>query len=158
MAPSDKSGVQYINIGKIEHPMYFYGWKCYFQIQKSTSANLAKYPIIKLISSIMYEPQRSYSRRVHQTKLDVDQLRARLVFPPIEDTNSTLVNYITIVQTLPAETREYMRDHYKKGCGHLDPIELMMSCIQTYSFPILLQFEVINTSKYLLTSIQILRE
>ena len=36
--------------------MHFDGWKCYFQIQKPTSADSTKYSTIKLISSTTYEP------------------------------------------------------------------------------------------------------
>ena len=70
--------------------MHVDGWKCYFQIQKPTSADLANYPIIKLTSSTTYEPQRRYSCRFHQTNIAVEQWRARLRLPTIEITKATL--------------------------------------------------------------------
>ena len=93
--------------------MHFYGWKYYFQIQKPTSANLAKYPRIRLMSSTIYEPQHRYSCRVHNTKLDVDNWRYCLGFPKIEVIKATLAHNTNIVHSQQAKTREYMRDYYK---------------------------------------------
>ena len=93
--------------------MHFDGWKCYFQIQKPTSTDLSNYPIIKLTSSTIYEPQHRYSRRVHQPNIDIEQWRSRLGFLTIEVTKATLAHNINMVQTLQAEIREFMRNHYK---------------------------------------------
>ena len=101
--------------------MNFDGWKCYFQIQKPSSADLTKKPIIKLISSKSYEPQRKYTRRIHQSKIAVEQWRARLGFPTIGVTKATLAHNTNMVQTLQAETREYMRNHYKTRVWVLRP-------------------------------------
>ena len=80
--------------------MNFYGWKCYFQIQKPDSTYLAKYPIRKLPSSMTYEPQRRYYRRAHQPNIDIERWRVRLGFPTIEVTKATLAHNTNMVQTL----------------------------------------------------------
>ena len=112
MALAGKSGGQCMQVGKTKYPTYFNAWKFYFQIQKPTSADLAKYLILKLTSTT-YEPQHRYSRRVHHTKLDVDQWRACLVFPKIELTNATLTHNTNMFQISQSKTREYMQYHYK---------------------------------------------
>ena len=102
--------------------MYFDGWKCYYKLKKPTSDNLVKYEIIELTSRLSYETQRLYSRRVATipTK-EVEAWISRLGFPTYAVTKSTLVNTTQIVHILQAETREYMRDHYKKRVWALRP-------------------------------------
>ena len=92
--------------------MYFDGWKFYYNLEKPTADDLVKYEIIQLTSSLLYEPQRLYSRRADTipTK-EVEAWRSRLGFPTYAVTKSTLVNTTQIVHTSQAETREYMRDH-----------------------------------------------
>ena len=82
---------------------------------------MADYPILKLISLTPYEPQRRYSRRVHQTNIAVEKWRARLGFPTIEVTKATLAHNTNMVQTLQAETREHMRNYYKTRVWSLRP-------------------------------------
>ena len=89
--------------------MHFDGWKCYFQIQKPPSTDLAKYIINKLKSSTTYEPQRRYFHRVHDTELAVGKWKSRMGFPTIEVTTVTLAHNTNIVETLQAETRDYTR-------------------------------------------------
>ena len=72
MGPNGKAGEQYIQVGNTKYPMYFDGWKRYFQIQKPTSADLVNYPIIKLTSSTICEPQCRSLRRFYQTKKAVE--------------------------------------------------------------------------------------
>ena len=121
MGTNRKPGGQCIEVGQTKYSMHFDWWKCYFQIHKPTSAYLAKYPTIKLTSSKPYEPQRRYSRRVHQTNIDVEQCMARLGFPTIEVAKTALAYNSNMVQTLQAKTREYTRNHYKTKVWALRP-------------------------------------
>ena len=99
-------------MGITKYPIHFDGWKCYFNIQNPTSTGLTKYPIIKIISSTTYEPQRRYSHRVYHTKIAVVQWRDQLGFSKIEVTKATLANNANMAQTLQAETMEYTRNRY----------------------------------------------
>jgi hypothetical protein len=95
--------------------MHFDGWKCFYQIRKATPEEYHHYPHIQLTSSSPYEPQRRrYSRRVHKAvDVSLDEWRARLGYPTLEVTNTTIKSTTQMVKSLEAETREYMRDHYK---------------------------------------------
>ena len=111
--------------------MHFDFWKCYFRIQKPTAEDLQKYDIIELTSNRPYEPQnRRHSRRVEQNS-DVSKLdtwRACLGYPTYEVTGKTLANTTQMVQTLQAETREYLRDHYKTRVWALRPRRINDVC------------------------------
>ena len=50
MGTYGKLADQCIEVGNTKYPMHFDGWKCYFQIQKPDTTDLAKYPVIKLTS------------------------------------------------------------------------------------------------------------
>ena len=70
-----------------------------------------------------YEPQnRRHSRRGERAlALSITDWRARLGYPTMEVTRQTIQNTTQLVQTLQAETREYMRDHYKTRVWALHP-------------------------------------
>ena len=110
--------------------MHFDGFKCYFRIQKPTANDMQKYEIIELTSSQPYEPQsRRFSRRAPRRKAaDINDWRAKLGFPTFEVTEATLSNTTQMVQTLQAETREYMRDHYKTRVWALRPRRINDTC------------------------------
>ena len=54
-------------------------------------------------------------------KVIVEEQRARLGYPTHEVTQHTLANTTNYVQSLQAETSEYMRDHYKTRVWALRP-------------------------------------
>ena len=149
-------GGQCIEIGNAKYPMHFYGWKCYFQIQKPDPTDLAKYPIIELTSPMPYDPQHRYCCRVHQLKITLEQWRDRSGFPTLEVTKATSVHNTNMAQTLQAETREYMRNHYKTRAWILRARRI--DDFMTRYFPILPPLETINAFNYLSKNTQNLRE
>ena len=54
-------------------------------------------------------------------KVTVEEWCARLGYPTHEVTQHTLTNTTNYVQSLQAETSEYMRDHYKTRVWALRP-------------------------------------
>ena len=122
LSTSGSPGTQCIKVGDKSLYMYFDSWKCYYKIDESASDDLVKYEIIKLTSRLSYEPQRIYSRRAATipTK-ELEAWRFRLDLPTYALTTLTLVNTTQMLQTLQAETREYMRDHYKTRFWALRP-------------------------------------
>ena len=106
--------------------LHFDGWKCYLRVSKPTSGDLKKYPIHELTSRKPYEPQnRRHSRRGERAPaVSITDWRARLGYPTMEVTRQTIQNTTQLVQTLQAETREYMRDHYKTRVWALRPRRL----------------------------------
>ena len=102
--------------------MYFDGWKWFYKLEKPTADDLVKFKVIELTSRLRYEPQKLSSRRATPipTK-EIEAWRYRLGFPTYAVTKSTLINTTQIVQTLQAETREYMRDHYETRVWDLRP-------------------------------------
>jgi hypothetical protein len=103
--------------------LYFDGWKCYLRISLPSADDLKKYPIHELTSPLPYEPQnRRHSRRGTKNKtVTLEEWRARLGFPTENVTRHTIANTTQMVKTLQAETREYMRDHYKTRVLALRP-------------------------------------
>ena len=85
-----------------------------FRFKNQLLLSLTAYSITKLTSSTTNEPQCRCSRRVHQTKIVVDKWRTWLEFQTIEVTKANLAKTINLIQTLQAETREYMKNHYKR--------------------------------------------
>ena len=81
-----------------------------------------KFERIELTYRLKYDPKRLSSRRA--TPLPIKEVEAwifRLGFPIYAVTKTTLINTTQMVQTLQAETREYMRDHYKTRVWALRP-------------------------------------
>ena len=114
LGPTTKNGGQCLTIANTTYGMHFDGWKCYFRCKKPTARDLTSYPIVELTSDLPYLPQRRYSRRAPcDISPDVVTWRARLGYPTFECTKATMLHCTSFVKTLQAETREYMRDHYK---------------------------------------------
>ena len=107
--------------GKFE--FHFDGRKCFFSIERPTLDDIATYPITELTSSDQYEPsmRRSSVRRRKFTDTEVDTWRARLGYPTYEVTRDTLRNTTQMVQSLQAETREYLRDYQRTRVHCLKP-------------------------------------
>ena len=111
-----------MTVGDTTYPMNFDGWKCYFRSQTPTIKDLLKYEIIELTSSRPYEPQRRYTRRVQgEHAVDLTEWRSRLGYPTFDVTKATLDNTTNLIKALQAETREYMRDHYRTRAWVLRP-------------------------------------
>ena len=157
MGTNIKIGGQCIEVGSTNYPKHFDGWKCYFQIQKPTSADMANYLILELTSSTTYEPQRRYSHRVHQTNTAVEQWRARLRFPTIETTKATLAHNVNMVQTLQAETRKCTRHHYKTRVWTLRLHKIDDVVYSDTFFSDITSIRGFKCFNYLLTSIQHLK-
>ena len=129
LAPNNSPGGQCITVGDTSYKMNFDGWKCYFRVQKPTPEDLLKYEIVELTSALPYEPQRRTSRRLPSSPaISIDDWRARLGYPTYETTKATLDNTTHMIQTLQAETREYMRDHYKTRVWALRPRRINDTC------------------------------
>ena len=144
-----KPGGQCLTTPESTIDMHFDGFKCYFHIQKPTAEDMQKYEVIELTSSQPYEPRiRRFSRHAPRRKArDVNDWSAKLGFPTVEVTEATLSNTTQMVQTLQAETREYMRDHYKLGYGRLDQDVSMTHVIMILSFRQQFQSKDINASR-----------
>jgi len=83
-----------------------------------------------MTSPLPYEQQRRrYSRRAPKSAVeDVKEWRARLGFPTYEVAEATLKHTTQMVQTLQAETREYLPDHYKTRVWALRPRRINDVC------------------------------
>jgi len=110
--------------------MHFDGWKTYFLIRKPSATDMQKYPIVEMTSPLPYEPQRCrYSLRAPKSAVeDMKEWCARLGFPTYEVAEATLKHTTQMVQTLQAETREYLRDHHKTCVWALRPQRINDVC------------------------------
>ena len=128
-------GTQSVQILDTTLPLDFDGLKCYFNLAKPTPDEIEKYPRIELTSPMPYHPKRIYTRR-RNTALsqDVEQWRANLAFPTIEVTKKTLECTTQYVSTVEAETREYMRDHFKSRLLSLRPHRINDVCFSDTFF------------------------
>jgi hypothetical protein len=120
-------GKQMIRVNDITVPLYFDGWKTFLSITKPTEQDLEDLPRLELTSPLRYEPQERITTRRAPVALDNDALlewRARLGFPTLEVTKRTLQNTTQMVRTVEAETREYMRDHFKARLKMLRPYRI----------------------------------
>ena len=122
---NNKRGTQSINTPDDKLDLHFDGLKTYFAISKPSKEDLVKYPHVELTSPKPYEPtKRVYTRRRHQKGLDDKQLeewRARLGYAPLEVVKKTLEATTQMVPTVEAESRSYMRDHFKTRLPMLRP-------------------------------------
>ena len=123
-------GGQCIKVDDATLPLHFDGWKCYFRCRLPTSLELQTLQVYELTSSLPYNPQqRLSSRRIVQGKgVSVKEWRARLGYPTFECTKATLDNTTQMVQTLQAESREYLRDYYKTRVWSLRPYRINDVC------------------------------
>ena len=115
LAANGEPGTQSIFSGSNALKMNFDGWKCYFVIRKASPEEFDQFPHVHLTSATPYEPQRRrFTRRVHKAvDVSLDEWRARLGYPTLGVTSTTIKSTTQMVASLKAETREYMRDHYK---------------------------------------------
>jgi hypothetical protein len=116
-----KPGGQCITIGKDVLPLHFDGWKCYLHTRQPSSQEMKTLPVYELTSPFAYNPQSSKIRRVSTIDVGVEEWRARLGYPTYEVTQASLKNTTEMVQTLQAESREYLRDYYKTRVWALMP-------------------------------------
>ena len=110
-----KPGGQCLSVHGVDYPMHFDGWKCYYRISKPTAADLDLFPIIEITSPQPYEPQhRRSSRRLPTSSIpSIDEWRRRLGYPTQAITNLTLKNTTSFIKNTDADSRDYLRDHYK---------------------------------------------
>lgn len=120
-----KRGSQSIQTPDNKLNLYFDGLKSFLAIEKPTKEDFMKYDHVELTSPLPYEPtERKYTRRRLCKPLDDTQLqewRARLGYPPLEVVKKTLDATTQMVPTVEAETRDYMRDHFKTRLPMLRP-------------------------------------
>ena len=121
------AGTQQIKVMDSSIPLHFDGFKSYLSISKPTTEDFEVLPHFVMTSSMTYNPQdqRRYTRRVFKA-VDVtfEEWRARLGYPTLEVTKKTIAATTQMVKTLEAETREYMRDHFKSRVRCLRPKRL----------------------------------
>ena len=118
-------GTQSIYAGNYTLPIHFDGLKKYLSIRKPSTFDLDKYPLIVLTSPQPYQPQeRIYTRRITPTPVSDWEWQQRLCYPTMEVTRKTLENTTRLVNTVEAETREYMRDHLRTRLPMLRPVRI----------------------------------
>ncbi len=117
-------GTQQIKVDGTSIPLHFDGFKTYLSISLPTKEDFEVLPHLELTSPMSYNPQdpRRYTRRVFKA-VDVtfEEWRARLGYPTLAVTKKTIAATTQMVKTLEAETREYMRDHFKSRVRCLRP-------------------------------------
>ena len=118
---SGKPGDQCITIGKDVLPLHFDGWKCYLHTRQPSSQEMKTLPVYELTSQFAYNPQSIKIRRVSTIDVGVEDWCARLGYPTYEVTQVTLKNTTQMIQTLQAESREYLRDYYKTRVRDIRP-------------------------------------
>ena len=124
------AGGQCIKLDNVTLPLHFDGWKCYFRCRLPTSLELQTLQVYELTSPFPYNPQkRLSSRRIEKGEgVSVGEWRARLGYPTFKTTEATLHNTTQMVQTLQAESREYLRDYYKTRVWSLRPHRINDVC------------------------------
>lgn len=129
-------GGQCIQVDTHRVPLFYDGYKCYLSISKPTKDDYEKYPQIELTSPQPYEPdKRIYTRRRRaRAEDDVKKWRANLGYPTSEVTKRTLKVTTRLVNTVEAETREYMRDHFKPRLECLRPHRINDVCFSDTFF------------------------
>ena len=91
--------------------------------------DLSTYEVVELTSSLPYNPQDHYSRQMKTSqRISVEDWRAQLGFPTLAVTKATLYNTTQMVQTLQAEMREYMSNHFKMRIWVLMPRRINNVC------------------------------
>ena len=109
-----KPGMQLARFGESRIPFFFDGTKCFLEVQRITDEELSRLPTVTLTDgSIPYEPfARLHSRR-RQVQSDLADWKRRLGFIPDHVVTKTLGATTQMVQSVEAETREIMRDHFQ---------------------------------------------
>ena len=133
-------GSQCIQAGQHRVPLLYDGWKCYLAVSKPTMQEIRELPRIELTSPHPYEPtKRFHTRRMHSKKRQkerkkLEEWRTKLGYPPMDVVKKTLSNTTQMVKTVEAETREYMRDHYKARLLPLRPFRINDTCFSDTFF------------------------
>ena len=123
-----EKGTQQIKAVDCSIPLLFDGFKTFLSISKPSKEDFEILPHLVLTSSTAYDPtlqKRCHTRRVFKA-VDVtfEEWRARLGYPTLAVTKKTIAATTQMVKTLEAETREYMRDHFKSRVRCLRPKRL----------------------------------
>ena len=75
-----------------------------------------------------------YTRRVTPSPVTDEEWRRRLCYPTMQVTRKTLENTTQMVNTVEAETREFMRDHLRTRLPMLRPIRINDTCYHDVFF------------------------
>ena len=130
------NGGQCIQVASYNLPLYYDGYKCYFITSKPSPEDLTQLPHIELTSPLQYEPDRRVYTRRRKTHdvIPIGEWRARLGYPTEAVVKNTLQCTTRLVDTVEAETSEYMRDHYKSRLLCLRPHRLNDICFSDTFF------------------------
>ncbi len=132
------NGDQCIKVLNHRIPLFYDGYKCYLLLSKPTLKDIERYPHVELTSPLMYEPdKRVYTRRSRTRGNNEDNLqrwRKNLGYPTLEVVKHTLKCTTRLVSTVEAETRDYMRDHYKPRLLCLRPHRINDICFSDTFF------------------------
>mmetsp|Transcript_12883 Transcript_12883/g.18396 ORF Transcript_12883/g.18396 Transcript_12883/m.18396 type:complete len:193 (-) Transcript_12883:627-1205(-) len=117
------NGGQCIQVMQYTIPLYYDGFKCYLTTSKPSPEDLSNLPHIELTSPLSYEPDRRVCTRrgKAQDAIPISEWRAHLGYPTVAVVKHTLQCTTRLVDTVEAETSEYMRDHYKSRLLCLRP-------------------------------------
>ena len=109
-------GLQMARFGSTTVLFFFDGTKCFFAIHPITDDELRRLPKITLTDgSVPYEPfARLRSRRRHAKEHDLFEWKRRLGFVPDHVVSRTLCATTQLVKSVESETREIMRDHFRR--------------------------------------------
>ena len=123
LATDKNKGCQNLVVGEKSLPLYFDGCKCYFRIIRPTSDELKLLPRFVLTSELPYLPHRYVvARNLRTNKIELlNKWRRQLGYPTYAATNFTLNNTTQLVQSNQDDTREYMRNYFKKRVWTLKP-------------------------------------
>ena len=129
-------GTQCIYVDGHELPIHFDGLKQFLCILLPTDADVLRYPSVVLTSPGAYEPQhRRFLHPVVPTQVNIEQWRKRLGYPTFDITKRTLVESTTqFVNSVKAETREFMRDHRASRLLMLRPLQINDTCFHDVFF------------------------
>ena len=128
-------GTQCIYVDGHELPIHFDGLKQFLCVSFPTDADVLRYPSVVLTSPESYEPQRRrFSRRVVPSQVNLEEWRKRLGYPTFEVTKRTLESTTQFVNSVEAETREYMRDHRASRLPMLRPLRINDTCFHDVFF------------------------
>lgn len=129
-------GGQCIQVDDCRIPLYYDGYKCYLSVSKPTQDDYNRYSQLEMTSPQPYEPDKRIYTRRRRTRADdnVKEWRAKLGYPAMEVVKQTLKNTTRLVNTVEAETRDYMRDHFKPRLECLRPHRVNDICFSDTFF------------------------
>ena len=116
-------------------PLHFDGLKQFWSVARPKPADMNRYPKVVLTSPESYMPQqRRYTRRIVPSDISEEEWQKRLGYPPLLVTRKTLQNTTRMVNTVEAESRDYMRDHRVTRLPMLRPIRINDTCFHDVFF------------------------